>query len=74
MSIKEEKKKVYVKPTITVAEWDFNEDLCEMTYRASPCINMFVPSGTGIDAIDERGNYISGSDLEDSWHKWPSRN
>lgn len=41
MSIKEEKKKVYVKPAITVAEWDFNEAMCQTTiYNCSNCIRV----------------------------------
>ena len=39
MSMKE-KKKVYVKPTITVAEWDFNEAVCQTIYKCSNCIRV----------------------------------
>lgn len=40
MSMKE-KKKVYVKPTITVAEWDFNETICQTAiYNCSNCIRV----------------------------------
>lgn len=44
MSMKE-KKKVYAKPTITVAEWDFNEAVCHTVYQCSDCIRV-VESGS----------------------------
>ena len=67
-----ERKREYVKPEIRVADWDLSEDLCQLTYRASPCINVNVPNGGGIDAIDDRENYSPGSGAENNWQKWPS--
>lgn len=74
MSMKE-KKKVYVKPTITVAKWDFNDDLCETTFRASPCINIRVPGNGGIYAVEKREDFPqTGGTTEGTWSTWPASN
>lgn len=66
-----EKKKKYVKPEMRVAEWDFNEAVCNDVMVMSRCINVTLPtSGSGVQAIDIRGEYNEGSDL--NWSKWPS--
>lgn len=72
MSMKE-KKKVYVKPTITVAEWDFNEAVCDDNVMIlSRCINVRVNGNGGVAAIETRGDYSEDSEL--NWSKWPSSN
>lgn len=66
MSMKE-KKKVYVKPTITVAEWDFNEAVCDdwiMQLSDTRCIK--VDPGT-YDAHYS----IETTDNPNQWQDWP---
>ena len=69
--IMETKKRKYVKPKLTVAEWDFNEAICEQQVTIySNCLNVHIPENGGIDAIDNRGEYVAGD--ENSWNKWPN--
>ena len=67
-----ERKREYVKPEIRVAEWDFNEAVCDNVMVMSKCIDVTVPDGGGVTAIDKRPDYSTGSDL--NWSKWPSSN
>lgn len=68
-----EGKKKYVKPEMRVAEWDFNEAVCDSVMVMSKCINVTLPTdGSGVQAVDIRGDYTEGSDL--NWSKWPSSN
>lgn len=69
----EKEKKKYVKPLLRVAEWDFNEAVCDDGIMViSTCLNVRVTGNGGIDAIDNRGEYTTGD--ENSWSKWPSSN
>lgn len=66
MSMKE-KKKVYVKPAITMTEWVCGEDLCTV-YEHSPCITIRDPTSTA-----SRKNHIqinAGDQI--TWEKWGS--
>lgn len=70
MSIKEEKKKVYVKPTITVAEWDFNEAVCnDDIMLISNCQNLrlVTPGEDGVSVIENRSEWAEGNSLR--WGK-----
>ena len=66
MSIKEKKKKVYVKPAITVAEWDFNEAVCDDNIMLlSNCNRLTIEGTRGASATENRNRYTGGS--VDNW-------
>ena len=67
-----EKKKKYVKPEMRVAEWDFNEAVCDQVVIMSNCLDVTVPGNGGVDAIDRRPDYGSSSGSGLNWSKWPS--
>lgn len=65
--IMETKKKKYVKPKLTVAEWNFNEAVCEgSVYVQSPCITV-IGDENGATHIDHRGTWRDG---EITWNNW----
>lgn len=67
--IMETKKKKYVKPKLTVAEWDFNDAVCEgSVYVQSPCIKV-VGDRDGSTHIGHRGTW---TDDEIIWNNWTS--
>lgn len=68
--IMETKKRKYVKPKLTVAEWDFNEAVCEESvYVQSPCIHV-IDDTEGQNHLDHRRTW-SADQIE--WNSWNSR-
>ena len=65
MSIKEEKKKVYVKPAITVAEWDFDKAVCDDNIMLLSTCNIHSERGQ----VEVQMNNFGG-DL--TWHDTPT--
>lgn len=66
-------KKKYMKPSIKVAEWDFNEAVCQtqtMCTSVSRCISI-TTAGT-FDGIQTRGDYTGGSTTGE-WNRVGSR-
>lgn len=65
----ETKKRKYVKPKLTVAEWDFNEAVCQsQTFCISKCIQ--------VEASDSKPNrYLNITDQSDwngiTWKDYP---
>lgn len=64
------KKRKYVKPKLTVAEWDFNEAVCEgSVYVQSPCIHV-IGDSAGETHIDHRGTWSAD---RITWNEWSDR-
>ena len=62
----EKEKRKYVKPKLVVAEWDFNEAVCQ-----SPYVNSYCPI---IDEEEQRTSSVTiqnlyGTDIE--WNRFP---
>lgn len=64
MSIKEKKKKVYVKPAITVAEWDFDKAVCDDNIMLLSTCNIHSETGRS----DIKINTFRGS--IDNWNDY----
>lgn len=62
ISMKKKKKK-YVKPAITVAEWDFNESVCAL-YNNTPCIHVI-----GKEDSNTRADHVQ-SQTNITWTDW----
>lgn len=60
-------KKKYVKPKLTVAEWDFNEAVCQsQVFCVSDCVRSTV------GGYDEDIHYMGRG--ESNWQKWETNN
>ena len=66
--IMETKKKKYVKPKLTVAEWDFNEAVCtDQTMWRSYC-----PHIEGSNGSQTRHDHIYTNDGNIQWERFPN--
>lgn len=67
--IMETKKRKYVKPKLTVAEWDFNEAVCQQQgiYNNSYCPIIDEP-----DASTSTARVQTFEDID--WNRFPSNN
>ena len=56
-----ERKRKYIKPEMRVAEWDFNEAVCDtILYNTSGCSNLIINGTGGASAMENRPQYTGG--------------
>ena len=62
-------RKKYVKPTLNLVEWKFQDPICNTVYQTSPCI-IIDDEAAGNTRIDHIHSY--SSDELGSWAQTPS--
>lgn len=64
-------KKKYVKPTMKLVEWNFQNSICNNMYVNSTCIHVINNDGSGT-RIDHFESWESMPG--DGWHDWTPNN
>lgn len=59
-------KKKYVKPTMKLVEWNFQNSICNTVYQHSPCIIIGGDEGGNT----RRDTRMDKFDLNLTWHDW----
>lgn len=60
-------KKKYVKPTMKLVEWNFQNPICNTVMQHSPCI---IVGGKEVNTRHDTRMDWFDDDLD--WHKWPN--
>lgn len=60
-NVMKKQKRTYLKPTLKVAEWDFNEAVCQAPYTNSGTRCITVAGAGTRDLVDTRPDYNGGS-------------
>lgn len=59
-------RKEYVKPSMRLVDWNFQDPVCNTVYQQSPCVHVIGDEG-GKTHIDHRGTWGEG---DITWKNW----